>query len=111
MMGEQTGAQEALFYGFSIEGHVPSDHMLRSIDRFVVLLIMAPSTQELEPPTIPGRFKLLPRVHLVIISLWVYPMLIILVIGTWRHVHRTKVHGTDKSWSDFSQLQGYPSLS
>ena len=37
MMGEQTGAQEALFYGFSIEGHVPSDHMLRSIDRFVDL--------------------------------------------------------------------------
>ena len=37
MMGEQTGAQEALFYGFSLEGHVPSDHMLRSIDRFVDL--------------------------------------------------------------------------
>ena len=37
MMGEQTGAQEALFYGFSLEGHVPSDHMLRSIDRFVNL--------------------------------------------------------------------------
>lgn len=37
MMGEQTGAQETLFYGFSIEGHVPSDHMLRSIDRFVDL--------------------------------------------------------------------------
>ena len=50
--------------------------------------------------------ELLPRVHWVIISLWVYPMLIILVIGTWRHAHRTKVHGTDRSWSDFSQLQG-----
>ncbi|MGB2750416.1 MAG: transposase, partial [Thiofilum sp.] len=37
MMGEQSGAQEALFYGFSLEGHVPSDHMLRSIDRFVDL--------------------------------------------------------------------------
>lgn len=37
MMGEQTGTQEALFYGFSLERHIPSDHMLRSIDRFVDL--------------------------------------------------------------------------
>lgn len=37
MMGERTGAQEALFYSFSLEGHVPPDHMLRSIDRFVDL--------------------------------------------------------------------------
>jgi transposase len=37
MMGERTGAQEALFYGFSLEGHVPQGHMLRSIDRFVDL--------------------------------------------------------------------------
>jgi transposase len=29
--------QEALFYGFSLEGHVPQDHLLRSIDRFVDL--------------------------------------------------------------------------
>src|SRR5664279_3139113 len=38
MMGERTVMQEALFYGFSLERHVPSDHMLRSIDRFVDLL-------------------------------------------------------------------------
>jgi transposase len=37
MMGERTGTQEALFYGFSLEGHVPLDHMLQSIDRFVDL--------------------------------------------------------------------------
>ncbi len=36
-MGERTVLQEALFYGFSLERHVPSDHMLRSIDRFVDL--------------------------------------------------------------------------
>ena len=29
--------QEALFYGFSLGRHVPSDHMLRKIDRFVDL--------------------------------------------------------------------------
>jgi transposase len=37
MMGERTVAQEALFYGFSLEGHVPAGHLLRSIDRFVDL--------------------------------------------------------------------------
>jgi len=34
MMGERMVMQESLFYGFSLEGHVPADHMLRSIDRF-----------------------------------------------------------------------------
>ncbi len=37
MMGERTAMQESLFYGFSLERHVPSDHMLRTIDRFVDL--------------------------------------------------------------------------
>jgi hypothetical protein len=37
MMGERTVAQEALFYSFSLERHVPAEHMLRSIDRFVDL--------------------------------------------------------------------------
>ena len=37
MMGERTVAQEALFYSFNLERHVPADHLLRSIDRFVEL--------------------------------------------------------------------------
>jgi transposase len=37
MMGERTVMQEALFVGFSIERHVPGDHLLRRIDRFVDL--------------------------------------------------------------------------
>jgi transposase len=37
MMGPRQDTQGALFYEFSIEGHVPSDHMLRSVDRFVDL--------------------------------------------------------------------------
>ena len=37
MMGERVVAQEALFYSFSLERHVPADHLLRSIDRFVDL--------------------------------------------------------------------------
>ena len=37
MMGPRQVAQGSLFYEFSIEKHVPSDHLLRSIDRFVDL--------------------------------------------------------------------------
>jgi transposase len=37
MMGERRVMQEALFYCFSLEQHVPVDHLLRSIDRFVDL--------------------------------------------------------------------------
>ena len=37
MMGERRVMQEALFYGFSLERHVPSDHLVRKIDRFVDL--------------------------------------------------------------------------
>src|SRR6516162_9620955 len=37
MMGERTVRQEALFIGFSLEDHVPADHLLRAIDRFVEL--------------------------------------------------------------------------
>ena len=37
MMGERMVTQEALFYGFSLERHVPADHLLRSVDRFVDL--------------------------------------------------------------------------
>lgn len=37
MMGERQMDQPELFYGFSLERHVPADHLLRSIDRFVDL--------------------------------------------------------------------------
>src|SRR5436305_10752409 len=37
MMGERRVGQDALFYEFSLERHVPVDHLLRSIDRFVDL--------------------------------------------------------------------------
>src|SRR5437763_901690 len=36
-MGERRVQQEALFYQFSLERHVPEKHLLRSIDRFVEL--------------------------------------------------------------------------
>ena len=37
MMGERRVRQDALFYEFSLERHVPEKHLLRSIDRFVEL--------------------------------------------------------------------------
>src|SRR3984893_14572953 len=37
MMGERRSGQNALFYEFSLERHVPAEHLLRSIDRFVDL--------------------------------------------------------------------------
>jgi transposase len=37
MMGHRQVEQAALFYEFSLERHIPSDHLLRSVDRFVEL--------------------------------------------------------------------------
>jgi hypothetical protein len=37
MMGHRQVEQAALFYEFSLERHVPADHLLRSVDRFVEL--------------------------------------------------------------------------
>src|SRR5918912_920439 len=37
MMGERQVQQDALFYEFSLERHVPAEHLLRPVDRFVEL--------------------------------------------------------------------------
>ena len=37
MMGPRRVEQGALFYNFSLDRHVPTDHMLRAIDRFIDL--------------------------------------------------------------------------
>jgi transposase len=37
MMGRSGGAQEQLFYSFNLDDHVPADHLLRGIDRFLDL--------------------------------------------------------------------------
>ena len=46
MMGERRVAQEPLFYEFSLDRHVPGDHLLRAIDRFVDL---SPMREHLRP--------------------------------------------------------------
>lgn len=37
MMGQQAGGQEELFYTFNLNAHVPQEHLLRGIDRFLDL--------------------------------------------------------------------------
>ena len=37
MMGQQNGTQDRLFYSFNLDAHVPADHLLRGIDRFLDL--------------------------------------------------------------------------
>lgn len=37
MLGPRQEAQAALFYEFSLADHVPQDHPVRSIDRFIDL--------------------------------------------------------------------------
>jgi transposase len=37
MMGQQTSNQDRLFYSFNLESHVPQNHLLRGIDRFLDL--------------------------------------------------------------------------
>lgn len=37
MMGQQCGVQDELFYSFSLEAHVPANHLLRGIDRVLDL--------------------------------------------------------------------------
>ena len=37
MMGQRSGNQDRLFYSFNLDEHVPADHLLRSIDRYLDL--------------------------------------------------------------------------
>ena len=37
MMGTKGGDQNRLFYSFNLDQHVPTDHLLRRIDRFLDL--------------------------------------------------------------------------
>ena len=56
MMGLRQVEQAALFYEFSLERHIPTDHVLRSIDRFVELgelrRALAPSYSAMGRPSV-----------------------------------------------------------
>jgi hypothetical protein len=48
MMGDRLVMQESLFYQFRLDDHVPADHMLRAIDRFLARWVEAPSDAVLQ---------------------------------------------------------------
>ncbi len=48
-MGPRQEAQAALFYEFSLEDHVPHNHLVRSIDRFVDLTSVRAFGRLLQP--------------------------------------------------------------
>jgi transposase len=56
MMGQQAGDQAQLFYSFNLDQHIPSDHLLRGIDRFLDLSDLrqrlAPFYSEIGRPSI-----------------------------------------------------------
>ena len=58
MMGHQQVEQAALFDEFSLERHIPADHLLRSVDRFVDLQEirrdLAPFYSSIGRPLIPA---------------------------------------------------------
>lgn len=59
--GPEQEAQGALFYEFPIDDHVPQDHLLRPIDRFVDLAGIRPHLAEFYSHT--GRPSIAPAVH------------------------------------------------
>ena len=42
---------------------------------------------------------IIPRAYAFTLAIWAYPMLVLLVAGTWRHQRRLARFGVDKSWS------------
>lgn len=49
---------------------------------------------------------ILPYAYRFVLSVWSYPMLALIAIGTWQHRRRLKLHGIDRSWSSFSHPDG-----
>lgn len=48
----------------------------------------------------------IPRAYAFVLAFWSYPMLLLLVVGTYRHQRRMARFGADKSWSSFSDRWG-----
>jgi len=61
MMGQLPVQQNALFYQFCLEKHIPGEHLLRQIDRF---LDFDQTLSTLTP------FIVIPADHRLILSLW-----------------------------------------
>lgn len=40
-----------------------------------------------------------PFAYAVVLALWAYPMLIVILVGAWRHHRRRRLTGADPSWA------------
>lgn len=50
-----------------------------------------------------GDPRLIRTAYLVMLALWIYPQMLLLVLGTWRHRARWIATGADRSWSTSSR--------
>ena len=46
--------------------------------------------------------EVVPRAYAMGQAFWAYPILLAMVVGTWRHRQRLALYGSDPSWSDFA---------
>jgi len=46
---------------------------------------------------------LIPRTYAFMLAIWSYPMILLMIIGTWRHRTRLIRFGADQSWSQASK--------
>lgn len=49
-----------------------------------------------------GDPRLIRSAYMVMLAFWIYPQLLLLVLGTLRHLQRVQRTGADPSWSTFS---------
>lgn len=50
--------------------------------------------------------EVIPWAYAAVLSIWSYPILGLIALGTWHHHQRLKRFGADKSWSSFSPRSG-----
>ena len=83
---------------------------------FAVLFILALRAERFWPIWATGLHMITTAAHAIkltepelmrwayafVLAIWSYPLLLIIVIGTWNHQRRLKRNGLDPSWSRFS---------
>ncbi len=52
--------------------------------------------------------QILPSAYAFALRFWGYPMMLLLVLGTWNHQRRLLKYGVDKSWSNSFGRSGRP---
>lgn len=52
--------------------------------------------------------QVIPWAYAVVLSVWSYPILLLIVAGTWNHRRRLTRSGVDPSWTRFSAPPGPP---